>query len=283
MTERMTKQRKRNIPLWIALFSLAISLKSNGLDFVLIEKKKEISLRNMTKDVVFYTISAVAPLGREETKRLEAGAIDHIPTDVEMDITFKSNGESVSYRLSPGKSYTFRLDETDLLALFEGSHGRADAVDLAPFVPTPMVVVEKMLLMADADEKDVLYDLGSGDGRIVITAAKKYGARGVGIELDPEMIKQARETAKKAGVGHLVEFRMEDATKADFSEATVVTLYLIPESNELLRPILEKQLKLGAYVVSHNYSIPGWEKKEIHSATIMAEDGERHEIYVYRR
>jgi hypothetical protein len=276
-------QRKITVSVLIVLLSLTLSLRCYGLDPVLSEKKKEVTLRNMTREVVFYTIAPINSRSKKEAVHLGAGVIHRIPTEVALDITFQSNAGSLSYELSPGKSYSFRYDENNFLGLYEGSHGRTDAEDLAPFVPTPMVVVEKMLRMAAIDKTDVLYDLGSGDGRIVITAAKKYGARGVGIELDPELISESREAAKKAGVEHLVEFRMEDATKSGFSDATVVTLYLLPESNELLRPRLEKQLKPGAYVVSHNYSILGWEKKQIDVVKMKTEDGELHEIYLYRR
>jgi 16S rRNA G966 N2-methylase RsmD len=283
MVKRRMMQRKITVSVLIVLLSLTLSLRCYGLDPVLSEKKKEVTLRNMTREVVFYTIAPINSRSKKEAVHLGAGVIHGIPTEVALDIDFQSNAGSLSYELSPGKSYSFRYDEDNFLGLYEGSHGRTDAEDLAPFVPTPMIVVEKMLRMAAVDKTDVLYDLGSGDGRIVIAAAKKYGARAVGIELDPELIKQAREAAKKAGVEHLVEFRMEDATKSDFSDATVVTLYLLPESNELLRPRLEKQLKPGAYVVSHNYSILGWEKKEIDVVKMKTEDGELHEIYLYRR
>jgi SAM-dependent methyltransferase len=186
------------------------------------------------------------------------------------------------YRLEAGMSYSFRYDENDKLDLFEGSHGRSDAVDLAPYVTTPMMVVEKMLEMADISDKDVLYYIGCGDGRIVILAAKKYGARGVGIDIDPLRITEARENARSAGVQKLVEFRELDATKADISEATVVTLYLLPESNELLKPILKKQLKPGSRILSHNYHIPGWERREMGFLSLKTPDGEEHDIYLYK-
>ncbi|UCC41749.1 MAG: methyltransferase domain-containing protein [Candidatus Aminicenantes bacterium] len=179
--------------------------------------------------------------------------------------------------------YSFRYDENDELELYDGSSGRIDQVDLAPFVPTPMVIVEKMLEMSEVDKGDIVYDLGCGDGRIVIMAAERYGARGVGIDLDPQRISESKIGAANAGVENLVEFRMEDVTKSNFSEATVVTLYLLTESNRVLRPELERQLRSGAYVVSHNYPIPGWEEKEIEFVTIMDEGGEEHYIYLYQR
>jgi SAM-dependent methyltransferase len=140
-----------------------------------------------------------------------------------------------------------------------------------------------MLEMAEVDSSDVVYDLGSGDGRIVITAAKKYGARGVGIDIDERRILESRANAKKAGVENLVEFRLQDITEADFSEATVVTLYLLTSSNVLMLPFLESQIKPGSYVVSHNYKILGWEEKEVNLVMLTGEDGVRHSIYLYRR
>ena len=133
------------------------------------------------------------------------------------------------------------------------------AQSLAPYVPSPPEVVDRMLALARVTRNDVVYDLGSGDGRIPIAAAKTYGAKGVGIEIDPRMIAEARAHAKAAGVEHLVEFRQQDVLTADVSEATVVTLYLLTSSNVKLRPILTKQLKPGARIVSHAFSMgPAW-------------------------
>src|SRR5690606_37179516 len=114
------------------------------------------------------------------------------------------------------------------------------------YVPTPQVVVDKMLEMAGVTGNDVVYDLGCGDGRIVVTAAKKYGARGVGVDLDPERIKESNANVKEAGVEKLVEIRQGDALKVDdIGKATVVTLYMLPEFNKRLAPILQKKLKPG--------------------------------------
>jgi len=119
-------------------------------------------------------------------------------------------------------------------------------------------VVEKMLELAEVTSSDVVYDLGCGDGRIVVTAAKKYGAHGVGIDIDPERIKESIANAKSAGVENLVEFRLADAMKADVSSATVVTLYLLTSSNLALRSMLTKQLKPGARIVSHAFKMGDW-------------------------
>ena len=130
------------------------------------------------------------------------------------------------------------------------------------YVPTPPDVVDKMLEMADVKDGDVLYDLGSGDGRIPITAAKRFKVRAVGIDIDPERIAEARANAKAAGVTDEVTFRQEDLFKADFSDATVVTLYLLDTLNEKLRPRLLKELKPGTRIVSHAFRMGDWEPEQ---------------------
>src|SRR5229473_4404813 len=114
-----------------------------------------------------------------------------------------------------------------------------------PYVPTPIEVVDRMLEFGAVKKGDIVYDVGSGDGRIVIEAAKKYGAKGIGIEMDGQLVELARGKAKQEGVDHLVEFRQADALKADVSPATVITLYMLPSFNKRLRPLLERQLKPG--------------------------------------
>jgi tRNA G37 N-methylase Trm5 len=127
-----------------------------------------------------------------------------------------------------------------------------------PYVPTDDRVVAEMLAVANVGKDDVLYDLGSGDGRIVITAAKKFGTRGVGVDIDPERVKEANENAAKAGVTDRVRFVQQDLFQTDFREATVVTLYLLPSVNMRLRPKLLSDLKPGTRVVSHNYDMGDW-------------------------
>lgn len=140
---------------------------------------------------------------------------------------------------------------------------RPDAPHLAPYVPTPQEVVDRMLQLAAVTKNDVVYDLGCGDGRIPITAARVYGARGVGVDIDPQRIAEANANAKQAGVGHLVTFRLQDAMATDLSEATVVTLYLLSSSNLKLRPILTRQLKPGARIVSHAFSMGDWQADKV--------------------
>jgi SAM-dependent methyltransferase len=125
------------------------------------------------------------------------------------------------------------------------------------FVPTPEDVVEEMLKIANVTGKDVLYDLGSGDGRIPITAAKKFGTRGLGIDIDPERVKEANENLKTSGVGDKVKFIQGDLFTLDLKPATVITLYLLPALNLKLRPTLLK-LKPGTRIVSHDFDMGDW-------------------------
>ena len=132
-----------------------------------------------------------------------------------------------------------------------------------PYVPTPHAVVEKMLEVAKVGPQDVVYDLGSGDGRIVIAAAKK-GARGVGIDIDDQRVWEAKNNALAAGVAERVQFRQEDIFQTDFREATVVTMYLLTSVNLRLRPRLLAELKPGTRIVSHAFDLGDWKPLETH-------------------
>jgi len=148
----------------------------------------------------------------------------------------------------------------------------------APFVPTPMPVVERMLELARVSKDDVVFDLGSGDGRVVITAAHRYGARGVGVEINPVWVRDARRYAEQAGVTDRVTFRIEDLFAIDLREATVVTLYLLPWINRKLAPRFRAELKPGARIVSHEYGIGDWPPDHTEQ---MFVNGERHLIHVW--
>lgn len=164
------------------------------------------------------------------------------------------------------RSAVFVLAGLALLLMTLSARADAEAVRLpdVPYVPTPQPVVDKMLDMAQVGPEDTVYDLGCGDGRIVITAARERGARGVGIDINPMRIREAKENAAGAGVSDKVEFKVGDLFEADFSNATVVTLYLLPEVNRKLRPQLWRQLKAGTRVVSHDFDMgPEWPPEKI--------------------
>jgi SAM-dependent methyltransferase len=158
---------------------------------------------------------------------------------------------------------------TALLTLAVATTAAQPAV-LAPYSATPMDVVERMLKLAGTGPRDVVYDLGCGDGRIVIAAARTYGARGVGIDIDPALITRARVNAQQAGVEARVSFREQDAMTVDVSDATVVTLYLLAASNVKLRPVLTRTLRPGARIVAHNYPIGDWEPDIVDTFTDAA-------------
>ena len=150
-----------------------------------------------------------------------------------------------------------------------------------PFVPTPPEVVNRMLELAEVKSGDVVYDIGSGDGRIVIAAAKRYGVKAVGIEIDGDLVDKARRRAYAENVSDLAEFREQDAFAADISVATVVTIYMLPEFNAKLRPKLQA-LKPGARVVCHDFGVEGWTPDHVEKSpdkTLL----HTHTIYLYRR
>lgn len=148
----------------------------------------------------------------------------------------------------------------------------------APYVVTPYPVVDEMLRLAKVGPTDVVFDLGCGDGRIVLAAAERHGARGVGIDIDPKRIEEANEGAREAGVADRVRFAVQDLFETDFTSATVVTLYLFPELNAKLRPKLLADLRPGARIVSHQFGIPGWTPQD--GARIHVGDS-IHEVFLW--
>jgi len=144
-----------------------------------------------------------------------------------------------------------------LMAFAPGANAQ-DAESRPPFVTTPEAVVERMLGLAGTRADDFVMDLGSGDGRIVIAAARMFGARGLGIEIDPELVARSRENARRAGVAALVQFEERDVLAADLSRATVVTIYLLPWLVDRLQPKLMHELRPGARIVAHAFAMKGW-------------------------
>ncbi|HWB85925.1 MAG TPA: methyltransferase domain-containing protein [Bryobacteraceae bacterium] len=162
------------------------------------------------------------------------------------------------------------------LPSFAQSFGSAE--NLAPYIPTPQRLVERMLEAGHVKRGDVVYDLGSGDGRIVITAAQKFGARAVGVEIRPDLYEMAVERIKALGLEDKVTMIHGSALRVDLSPANVVTMYLLTSSNERLKPNLEKYLKPGSRVVSNEFPIKGWKPAEVVHEKLGSMD---HTIYVY--
>jgi predicted RNA methylase len=153
---------------------------------------------------------------------------------------------------------------------------------LAPYYPTPATVVERMLKFGGLKPGEKMFDLGSGDGRIVIMAAQKFGADATGIEMDGDLFKQSTDQIKNLGIEKKARIVRGDIAKQDFSSADMLTVYLLPSSNDKIRPMLEKQLKKGTRIVSHDFTFSGWTPvKEEH----VEDDGEgrSHTLYLYIR
>jgi precorrin-6B methylase 2 len=244
--------------------------------------RPEATLRNVTTKPIAYTVRPARGVRGPIARTLAVGAVDRLVSDVPFEIAFDDGRRQASYTVHPGKPYSFRYDAKDLVRVYPGSHGREDAADLAPFVPTPPNVVERMLELAAVGRGDVVYDVGCGDGRMVIAAAKIHGARGVGIEIDPALLSECRAGAEREGVEKLVRFLEMDATKARLTEATVLALYLLPESLEALASAFERDLRPGARIVSHDYRIPGWDDRLAASETLADGTGREHKIHLYR-
>jgi predicted RNA methylase len=153
------------------------------------------------------------------------------------------------------------------------------AENLGPTISTPQMIVDRMLEAAHIKPGDMVYDLGSGDGRILITAVQKFGARAVGIEIDPDQVEKARSRVHSLGLDDRISVLHASALRADLSPADVVTMYFLTSTNEKLKPNLEKCLKPGARVVSNQFPIKGWRASE---AVIVKMGAVEHTIYVYR-
>jgi protein-L-isoaspartate O-methyltransferase len=151
----------------------------------------------------------------------------------------------------------------------------------APYYPTPPEVVERMLRLGELKRGETVYDLGSGDGRIVLAAAQKFGARSIGVELDPALVSQSRQRIKDQKLDSLASIIEGDLFAQDYSQADLLTVYLLPITNAKLSPVLEKQLKRGARVVCHDFEFPAWNPEK----TIVVEDaeGRSHTLFLYRR
>jgi len=155
----------------------------------------------------------------------------------------------------------------------------ATLIRQVPYVPTPQDIVDKMLDLAKVTSDDVLYDLGSGDGRIVITAAQKYGAHAVGVEINPDLFRQSSDRIKELGLDDRAHIVCEDMFEVSVHRATVVTLYLLTSFNEKLRPKLDRELRSGTRIVCHDFHIPGWEPERV--VEVTSKNGIPHKLYLY--
>ena len=175
----------------------------------------------------------------------------------------------------------FDVDKIKTPFLDEDVNEAAEQITRTPdviFVPTPYEVVDKMLEMAKVTKDDLVYDLGCGDGRIVIAAAKKYGCKAVGYDIDPKRVKESLENVDANNVGHLVTIEQKDIFTLDLSDANVITLYLLPSLNVKLIPQLDK-LKPGSRIVSHDFGMRGVKPDEV--VTVTSEDGSQHKVYLW--
>ncbi|MGO8817842.1 MAG: SAM-dependent methyltransferase [Terriglobia bacterium] len=157
----------------------------------------------------------------------------------------------------------------------------ATFIKQVPYVPTPQDIVEKMLDLAKVTSDDVVYDLGSGDGRIVITAAQKYGAHAVGVEINPELYNESSKRIKDLGLDDRAHIIYEDMFDVSVHHATVVMLYLLTSFNEKLRPKLERELRPGTRIVCHDFHIPGWDADKV--VDVLSKNGISHKLYLYVR
>jgi len=164
-------------------------------------------------------------------------------------------------------------------SILDSASSREPLYILAPFVPTPQDVVNRMLELGSVTGTDVVYDLGCGDGRIVITAASKYRARAFGVDLEPYRVEESKANAKAAGVEGLVTIKLQDALTLDVSSATVVMLYLVEWSTQKVRQMLTSQLRQGARIVSHNYDMGEWEPARVERFTDSI--GKTHTLYLW--
>lgn len=176
--------------------------------------------------------------------------------------------------LSPGQS---RLADAAAPAA-QGLNG-ATLIKQVPYVPTPQDIVDKMLELAKVTSDDVVYDLGSGDGRIVITAAQKYGAHAVGIEINPDLFRESSSRIKELGLDDRAHIICEDMFNVSIHRATVVMLYLLTSFNEKLRPKMDSQLRPGARIVCHDFHIPGWDPEKV--VDVTSKNGISHKLYLY--
>ncbi|MCI0456800.1 MAG: TIGR03000 domain-containing protein [Gemmataceae bacterium] len=245
------------------------------------------------------------PVGDDKDRPAEI--LVYIPAPARLTIDGRETSQTGEQRrfvtppLAPGRKFSYTLKATWTegnrqivrMAVARVEAGKETTIDLRHgskdasssqiiYVPTPQHVVDKMLEMAKVTKDDIVYDLGCGDGRVIVSAAKKYGARGVGVDIDPVRIKESLANLRKEKVEKLVEIRQGDALKVDdLSRATVVMTYMLPEFMAKLKPVLLRHLKPGTRIVAHDYPLPGWEPDD--TATITSKTRlYAHSLFLWR-
>jgi SAM-dependent methyltransferase len=199
-----------------------------------------------------------------------------------IEIKLPAEDSGLIYWLVPGEHYVIKSLGKKEIGLFKLIEGGSSIINLAPFVPTPASAIGASLKLAGVDSDSVIYDLGCGDGSVIIQAAKDFGARGVGVEIDVGLIEIARKKAEAEGVSAQVTFINNDIFETDISAATIVYLYLFPQSMKLLRPYLEANLKKGTTVASFGFAFPGWENRLVARHEITGDFTIPKYIYIYR-
>lgn len=203
-------------------------------------------------------------------------------TDVFGGTSLKTQLSSKTW-LSVALALGFVGAAVDSVFLARGSTQRPASRSLASYAPTPISVVNRMLEMADVGPDDVLYDLGSGDGRVLISAARNYGARAVGVELNYVLVSSSRAEIRRLGLENRVQVRWDDIARQDLASATVVTIFLSEEANRILRPKLERELPPGTRVVTYYWQIEGWQPARKEVVPDFHAPGQNSAVYLYRR
>src|SRR5262249_33384167 len=267
--------RSRVVLLYCALLGVVAFAPAKSQEKA--EKATKLKVLVPTDQKVRVLVDGETIKGKGATREIVAPAVPKNKDVYEVTATWRTNNYTKFYRT---RKVAPKPGETVVVDLRKEDPKERDHIEIR-YVPTPDDVVERMCKLAKVTKDDVVYDLGCGDGRLVITAVKKFAARrGVGVDLDPERIKESKANAKEKGVDDKVEFRIGDVLKIkDLQEANVVLLYMGDDVNLRLRPILQKTLKPGSRIVSHRFKMGDWEPDK--TEKFRAEDGNEYEIHLW--
>ena len=259
-------------PTELPLIGFKYSLTSGGNIFLTATDARPVSVSPNTKEIVSVPDKIIY---ERLLRSLKGQAGSSIPYRAQMQLWVDSPGPEGQIKLPLSHEGSLVLPETVEIVVEGKKYNSLDVV----YVFTPQDIVDKMLMMAEVTKEDVVYDLGCGDGRIPVTAAKKYGCKAVGYDLDPARVEESIENAKKNEVEHLVTIEQKDIFTLDLSDASVITLYLLPDMNRKLIPQLEK-LKPGSRIVAHNFGIPGIKPDKV-AGFISSDDNLEHKVFLW--